>query len=179
MNKSTIKFIADFGPLLIFFIFYKKYGMNQAILPLIIATFISVVVFFWIEKKIPYLPLISALFVGVFGGLTIIFDNKVFFYMKPTIINLIFAVILIVGKIFEKSFLKLMLESNISLADEGWNILTNRWIIFFIFLALLNELVWRLFGEDLWVKFKVFGILPITFVFLILQVKLIQKFKID
>lgn len=121
----------------------------------------------------------SALFVGVFGGLTIIFDNKVFFYMKPTIINLIFAVILIVGKIFEKSFLKLMLESNITLADEGWNILTNRWIIFFIFLALLNELVWRVFGEDLWVKFKVFGILPITFVFLILQVKLIQKFKID
>tara|TARA_B100000886_G_scaffold249338_1_gene175684 strand:- start:327 stop:1010 length:684 start_codon:yes stop_codon:yes gene_type:complete len=178
MNKF-IKIISDFGPLLIFFIFYKKYGMTGAILPLIIATLISVVLMYYIENKISPMPLIGAALVSIFGGLTLYFDNKIFFYMKPTIINILFALVLIYSKFFlKKSLLQSLLENSIKLKDEGWKILTDRWIYFFIFLALLNEIIWRTQSEDLWVKFKVFGILPITFVFTLFQIKIIEKFKV-
>ncbi len=117
--------------------------------------------------------------VSVFGGLAIYFDNKVFFYMKPTIINILFALILMYGKFFlKKSLLQLLLENSIKLKDEGWKILTDRWIYFFIFLAFLNEMVWRTQSEEIWVQFKVFGILPITFVFMIFQIRIIEKFRI-
>ena len=178
MNKF-LKIISDFGPLLIFFIFYKKYGMIQAILPLIIATVISIIIMYCFEKKISPMPIIGAVLVSVFGGLTIYFDNKVFFYMKPTIINMLFALILIYGKFFlKKSLLQLLLENSIKLKDEGWKILTDRWIYFFVFLAFLNEMVWRTQSEEMWVQFKVFGILPITFVFTIFQIRIIEKFRI-
>ncbi len=178
MNKF-LKIISDFGPLLIFFIFYKKYGMIEAILPLIIATVISIIIMYCFEKKISPMPIIGAVLVSVFGGLTIYFDNKVFFYMKPTIINILFALILIYGKFFlKKSLLQLLLENSIKLKDEGWKILTDRWIYFFVFLAFLNEMVWRTQSEEIWVQFKVFGILPITFVFTIFQIRIIEKFRI-
>jgi len=180
MNKSLIKFITDFGPLLIFFIFYKKYGMEEAIIPLILATAVSVVVIYISEKKIPLMPLIGAVLVGGFGGLTIYFQDKTFFYMKPTIINLLFALVLLYGQLILKtSFLKKILGESLKLTEEGWNILTNRWVYFFIFLAILNELIWRTQTEELWVKFKVFGILPITFIFTIFQISIINKHKIE
>ena len=178
MNKF-LKIISDFGPLLIFFIFYKKYGMIEAILPLIVATVISIIIMYCFEKKISPMPIIGAVLVSVFGGLTIYFDNKVFFYMKPTIINILFALILMYGKFFlKKSLLQLLLENSIKLKDEGWKILTDRWIYFFVFLAFLNEMVWRTQSEEMWVQFKVFGILPITFVFTIFQIRIIEKFRI-
>ena len=125
------------------------------------------------------MPIIGAVLVSVFGGLTIYFDNKVFFYMKPTIINILFALVLMYGKFFlKKSLLQLLLENSIKLKDEGWKILTDRWIYFFIFLAFLNETVWRTQSEEIWVQFKVFGILPITFVFTIFQIRIIEKFRI-
>ena len=125
------------------------------------------------------MPIIGAVLVSVFGGLTIYFDNKVFFYMKPTIINILFALILMYGKFFlKKSLLQLLLENSIKLKDEGWKILTDRWIYFFVFLAFLNEMVWRTQSEEIWVQFKVFGILPITFVFTIFQIRIIEKFRI-
>ena len=153
--------------------------MIEAILPLIIATVISVIIMYCFEKKITPMPIIGAVLVSVFGGLTIYFDNKVFFYMKPTIINILFALVLMYGKFFlKKSLLQLLLENSIKLKDEGWKILTDRWIYFFIFLAFLNETVWRTQSEEIWVQFKVFGILPITFVFTIFQIRIIEKFRI-
>ena len=153
--------------------------MIEAILPLIVATVISIIIMYCFEKKISPMPIIGAVLVSVFGGLTIYFDNKVFFYMKPTIINILFALILIYGKFFlKKSLLQLLLENSIKLKDEGWKILTDRWIYFFVFLAFLNEMVWRTQSEEIWVQFKVFGILPITFVFTIFQIRIIEKFRI-
>ena len=153
--------------------------MIEAILPLIIATVISIIIMYYFEKKISPMPIIGAVLVSVFGGLTIYFDNKVFFYMKPTIINILFALILMYGKFFlKKSLLQLLLENSIKLKDEGWKILTDRWIYFFIFLAFLNEIVWRTQSEEIWVQFKVFGILPITFIFTIFQIRVIEKFRI-
>lgn len=153
--------------------------MIEAILPLIVATVISIIIMYCFEKKISPMPIIGAVLVSVFGGLTIYFDNKVFFYMKPTIINMLFALILIYGKFFlKKSLLQLLLENSIKLKDEGWKILTDRWIYFFVFLAFLNEMVWRTQSEEIWVQFKVFGILPITFIFTIFQIRIIEKFRI-
>lgn len=180
MNKSTLKFIADFGPLLIFFIYYKKFGMTEAILPLIIATIVATGILYFVEKKIPKVPIISAVIVSLFGGLTLYFDNKIFFYMKPTIVNLLFAFVLFFGSFFlKKNLLKSLLESSIQLEERGWELLNKRWMIFFIFLAFLNESVWRTQTEDFWVKFKVFGIIPITFIFMMFQINLIKKYKIN
>jgi intracellular septation protein len=143
-----------------------------------IATVIAVLFSYMMEKKIPIMPTVTAAIVLLFGGLTIYFDNEVFFKMKPTIINLLFALILFGGVILKKSLLKFLLGAAIKLEDEGWKILTQRWIAFFIALAILNEIVWRTQSTDLWVSFKVFGILPITFIFTMTQFPLIKKYQI-
>ena len=181
MNKSFLKFIADFGPLLIFFTIYYKSGNNLslAIPPLIIATIVAVVVVYFIERKIPYVPLIGGIIISLFGGLTLYFNNPVFLYMKPTIINIIFASGLIIGKIFfNKNFLKFFFKTAFQLNEIGWDKLNFRWAYFFIFLAFLNEIVWRTQPETTWVNFKVWGMLPITFIFTALQLPLINKYKL-
>ena len=181
MNKSFLKFITDFGPLLIFFTIYYKSGNNLivAIPPLIIATIIAVVLMYFVEKKIPYVPLIGGIVISLFGGLTLYFENPIFLYMKPTIVNIIFASILIISKVFfNKNFLRFFLQTAFQLNEIGWNKLNFRWAYFFVFLAILNELVWRTQPETTWVNFKVWGMLPITFIFTGLQLPLINKYKI-
>ena len=180
MNKSFIKFATDFGPLLAFFIIYYKNDKDlvSAIPALIIATLIAICVIYMLEKRIPILPLMGAVLVCLFGGLTIFFDNPIFIYLKPTIINLIFAFALFFGKVFlNKNFLKKLFESSIKLEEAGWDKLIIRWIGFFVFLAILNEAVWRTQTEEFWINFKVWGILPITFIFTAFQLPLIQKYK--
>ena len=181
MNKSLLKFITDFGPLLIFFVVYSKSGKNlsTAIPPLIIATIVAVLVSYIVERKIPYIPLIGGIIISFFGGLTLYFNNPVFLYIKPTIINVFFGLALVFGRFFTKEpILKKMLGKSISLSNEGWETLTIRWTLFFFALALLNEYVWRTQTEEFWVNFKVWGILPITFIFTIFQMFLINKYKI-
>ena len=180
MNKSFIKFETDFGPLLAFFIIYYKNDKDlvSAIPALIIATLIAICVIYMLEKRIPILPLMGAVLVCLFGGLTIFFDNPIFIYLKPTIINLIFAFALFFGKVvLNKNFLKKLFESSIKLEEAGWDKLIIRWVGFFIFLAILNEAVWRTQTEEFWINFKVWGILPITFIFTAFQLPLIQKYK--
>ena len=145
MNKSFLKFITDFGPLLIFFTVYYKNGrdLSAAIPSLIVATIIAVFVIYFIEKKIPYIPLMGGIIISLFGGLTLYFDNPVFIYMKPTIINILFGLSLFFGKYFTKEpLLKLILGKSLPLNNEGWNILNFRWVWFFFGLAILNEIVW-------------------------------------
>ena len=180
MNKSLVKFLADFGPLLIFFIIYKKSGndLSKAIPPLIISTIVAVVIVYFLEKKIPYVPLVGAVIISIFGGLTLYFDNPIFIYLKPTIINIMFAIILLISnKFFNKNLLKTLLQTAIVMNDDGWKKLNLRWAYFFIFLAALNELVWRTQTEEFWVNFKVWAILPITLLFTIMQIPLINKYK--
>ena len=182
MNKSFIKFITDFGPLLVFLFFYYNNDKNLkvAIPPFIIATIIAIAIVWLLEKKIPMVPLIGGILITLFGGLTIYFDNPIFIYIKPTIINILFGLALLFGKYFTKEpVLKKILGKSIMLRDEGWNILNKRWIIFFFALAFVNELVWRTQSEEFWVNFKVWGMLPITFIFTAFQVSLITKYKIN
>ena len=181
MNKSFLKFITDFGPLLIFFTIYYKSGnsLTAAIPPLIISTLVAVAIMYFVEKKIPFVPLIGAVVISLFGGLTLYFNNPIFIYMKPTIVNVIFAAILIISKTyFSKNFLKLFLQTAFQLNEEGWNKLNFRWAYFFIFLAILNEIVWRTQPETTWVNFKVWGMLPITIIFTAMQLPLIKKYKV-
>ena len=181
MNRPMIKFITDFGPLLVFFTIYFKNDndLKLAIPPFIIATLIALAVVYFLEKKIPIIPLTSGILITLFGGLTLYFDNKIFFYMKPTIINLLFAFVLFFGQyITKKPLLKTFFQNSLNLRDEGWNKLNYRWIYFFIFMAILNEIVWRTQSEVFWVNFKVWGLLPITFLFTASQVPLINKYKL-
>jgi len=177
--KSVYKLLIDIGPLAVFFIFYTRSGLQASILPFMVATVISVLFSYILEKKIPIMPTVGAGIVLLFGGLTIYFDNDIFFKMKPTIINILFAVILYGGILINKPLLKYLLGAALKLEEAGWKILTQRWIGFFIALAVLNEIVWRTQSTDVWVNFKVFGILPITFIFTMTQFPLIKKYQIE
>ena len=181
MNRPIIKLVADFGPLLVFFIIYfnNENDLKVAIPPFIIATLISLIVIYFLEKRIPMVPLAGGILITLFGGLTLYFDNKIFFYMKPTIINLLFAGVLFFGKFFtKKSLLKIFFQTAMDLENEGWKKLNDRWIVFFIFIAILNEIVWRTQSEAFWVNFKVWGLLPISFLFAASQISLINKYKL-
>ena len=181
MNKALTKFLADFGPLLVFFVIYFNSGQNLklAIPPFIIATIIALLIIYILEKRIPMVPLTSGILITLFGGLTLYFDNKIFFYMKPTIINILFAGVLFFGKYFtKKSLLKILFQNSLNIRDEGWEKLNYRWICFFIFVAILNEIVWRTQSEVFWVNFKVWGLLPISFLFAASLVPLINKYKL-
>ena len=182
MNKSFLKFVTDFGPLAIFFFYYYNNDKNLsvAIPPLIVATLIALAVVWFFEKKIPTMPLVSGVLITFFGGLTIYFNDPIFIYRKPTIINILFALALLFGKYFTKEpILKKIMGKSISLTDMGWELLNKRWMYFFFFLAILNEVVWQTQTEEFWVNFKVWGMLPITIVFTGFQLPLINKHKID
>ena len=180
MNKSFLKFLTDFGPLVIFFYYYYDSGkdLKIAIPPFIIATIIALTVMWFLEKRIPKVPLLSGVLITFFGGLTIYFDNPVFIYIKPTIINIFFGLALLFGKFFtEEPILKKIMGKSLSLNDDGWKILNRRWMYFFFSLAILNELVWRTQTEEFWVNFKVWGLLPITILFTAFQVSLVNRYK--
>ena len=182
MNKSFLKFLTDFGPLLIFFYYYYDSGkdLKIAIPPFIVATIIALTLMWFLEKKIPKVPLLSGILITFFGGLTIYFDNPIFIYIKPTIINILFGLGLLFGKFFSNEpILKKMLGKSIQLTDEGWKILNLRWVYFFFSLAILNEIIWRTQSEEFWVNFKVWGILPLTIIFTAFQISIINKYKLN
>ena len=182
MAKPLVKFLTDFGPLLIFFTVYfnNDQDLKIAIPPFVLATIIALLIVYVLEKKIPMMPLTSGIIITLFGGLTLYFDNKIFFYMKPTVVNLIFAGVLFFGKFFtKKTLIKVLFKNTLNLEDQGWKKLNDRWILFFIFVAILNEMVWRTQSEAFWVNFKVWGLLPISFLFILSQIPLINKYKLE
>ena len=136
---------------------------------------IAVAISWFIAKKIPVMPMFSLVLVLIFGGLTIWLQNETFFKMKPTILNIFFGVALLAGLALGKMFLKVIFAEGWSITDEGWRILTIRWALFFFFMALLNEFVWRNFSSDTWVQFKVWGNFPITMVFAIFQMRIVAQ----
>ena len=182
MHSPIIKFLADFGPLLIFFTIYFKNDndLKLAIPPFIIATIVALILLYFLEKKISIVALTSGVLITFFGGLTLYFDNKIFFYMKPTIINLLFAAVLLFGKyLTKKPLLQFFFQNSLNLQDEGWKKLNIRWIGFFIFAAVLNAIVVETQSEAFWVNFKVWGLLPITLLFTASQIPLINKYKLQ
>lgn len=176
-----MKQLFEFFPLIVFFVIYYKSDKDLylSITAVIIATLISLVALYIKERKISTMMLVSTVILIVFGGLSIFLKNDIFFKMKPTIINALFAIILIGSTFFNKPVLKMLLNSSMKLTDQGWSLMNKLWSGFFIFLALLNEIVWRTQTTDVWVNFKVFGIMGITIVFTIIQIPLLKKHFID
>ena len=174
-----LKFLVEFGPLIVFFLGNAKYGIFFATGAFMVATIVSLVISRLLFKHIATMPLITGVFVMIFGGLTIWLQNETFIKLKPTIVNLMFASILFGGLYFGRLFLKLVMGEVFEMKDEGWHKLTIRWGVFFVMLAVLNEFVWRNFSTDMWVNFKVFGIMPLTLIFGISQIGLLQKYHID
>ena len=176
-----MKQLFEFFPLIVFFVVYYKSDKDLylSITAVIIATLISLVALYIKERKISTMMLVSTVILIVFGGLSIFLKNDIFFKMKPTIINALFAIILIGSTFLNKPVLKLLLNSSMKLTDQGWSLLNKLWSGFFIFLALLNEIVWRTQTTDVWVNFKVFGIMGITIVFTIVQIPILKRHFID
>ena len=175
--RQAVKFLVELGPLVVFFVVNSQAGIFVGTAWVMVATARALTVSRVVLGRIPVRPLISGVFILVFGGLTLGLQDSLFIKIKPTIVNLLFASILFVGLALRQSLLKYVLGEAFSLTDEGWRILTIRWGLFFLFLAVLNEIVWRNFSEDFWVSFKLWGLMPITMVFAMSQVGLLQRYE--
>jgi intracellular septation protein len=195
--NPTLKFILDIGPLILFFFANARPAfflpLISPIIPAGIATsqrsgiFVATAVFMvaivaaliasWIlTRRLPLMPVVSAVIVLVFGTLTLFLQDETFIKLKPTMIYLLFAAVLFGGHVFDKPLLAMVFDSVFHLTSKGWRILNLRWAFFFLGMAVLNEIMWRTQTTDTWVTFKVFGVLPITLIFGALQLPLLRKY---
>ena len=173
---TPLKLAIDLGPLLLFFAANAAAGIYAATGIFMVATFIALG-FAWSRyHKVPVMLLVTAAIVLVFGGLTLYLHDETFIKLKPTIVYLIFATLLAGGLLMKKPVLELLFGAAFSLTEEGWRKLTWRWALFFVTMAIVNEAVRRNFSTDTWVSFKAFGFLPLTFLFAVAQVPLMQRY---
>ena len=192
-----LKLALDLGPLLLFFfavtrpavfvplvapilgadrVVGKEGEFLAATAIFMVAIIITAAISYTLIRRLPLMTVVSAVIVLIFGGLTIWLHDETFFKMKPTIVYLLFASVLFGGLLFRKPFLEIVFDQLFHLTDEGWRKLTIRWAVFFLAMAVLNEIVWRNFSTDFWAGFKVFGALPLTFLFAMLQVPLMNRY---
>ena len=174
--NPMLKLALDLGPLILFFLANAKLGIFWATGLFMVAVLIALAVSYALIRRLPAMTVVSAVIVVVFGGLTIALENETFIKLKPTIIYLLFASLLFGGLVLRKPLLEIVFDQMFHLTDEGWRKLTVRWAVFFFGLAILNEIVWRNFSTDFWVSFKVFGALPLTFIFAMAQMPLLNKY---
>lgn len=174
-----LKFLVDLGPLAAFFIAYKMSDLMTATATIIVVTVALLAVNYAVTRHLALMPLITAIVVVIFGGLTLWLDDKRFFKMKPTLVQAIFSLILFAGLFMRRPLLKYVLGEALHMADEGWRQLGLRYAFFFAAMAALNEFVWRNFSEEFWVDFKVFGIIGITMLFSLCQMPLMKRHMIE
>lgn len=177
--SQTRKMLLDFGPLLAFFIANWKGGIFWATGVFMAATVIALIITWATTGKVAKFPLYSAIFVGIFGGLTIYLHNDIFIKVKVTLVNVLFGGLLLVGLRYGKLFLKDLMGEALVMPEEAWRRLTVRWGIFFFALAVLNEVIWRNFSNDVWVNFKVFGLMGLTLVFALANAPFMAKHMPD
>jgi intracellular septation protein len=188
-----LKFVLELGPLGVFFFANARGDMLTALFPAlaalggplfvatalcIVATVIALVTSLILTRRLPIMPFVTGIVVVIFGGLTLWLKDETFIKMKPTIVNSLFGGALLGGLLFGRSLLGYVFDAVFKLTEEGWRKLTFRWGIFFFVLAVLNEIVWRSVSTNLWVDFKVFGIMPLTFVFALTQLPLINRYAL-
>jgi intracellular septation protein len=174
--NPALKLVLDLGPLLIFFAANSRFGIFAATGAFMAAIVIALAVAYGLTRHLPVMPLVTAVVVLVFGTLTLVLHDELFIKVKPTIIYVLFGGVLLAGLGFGKSLLGVVFDSVFHLTEEGWRKLTLRWALFFLALAVLNEIVWRTQTTDVWVSFKVFGVVPLTFLFAALQYPLLTKY---
>ncbi len=177
-SRPWLKPLVDYAPLAVFLLTYWQMGLYAATAGLMIAVALGVVLSYALERSVPVMPLVTAGLVLVFGGLTLALDDERFIKMKPTIVQALFAAVMFGGLILDKPVLKPLFGRAWNLQDEGWRKLTFRFGIFFAVSGVLNEIVWRTQTTDVWVNFKVFGLMGLTFMFIMTQVPMIQRYHI-
>lgn len=177
--NPLLKFALEMGPLVVFFVMNSRAGIYVGTGAFMAATVIALAVSYIMVRTIPIMPLVTAAFVLLFGGLTLWLADDLFIKLKPTIINLMFAAILFFGIMTGRLFIKLVLEGAFNLTERGWRLITWAWIGFFIFLAALNEVVWRNSSTDFWVSFKVFGVMPLTILFSFAMIPVIMRHTVQ
>jgi len=173
--NPLVKLALELGPLILFFVVNARADLFWGTGAFMAATAVSLLASWILIRRIPIMPLVTGAVVLVFGGLTLVLHDELFIKLKPTIVNTLFGVVLLGGLAFGKSLLGFVLDSVFELDAEGWRKLTLRWGLFFLFLAVLNEVVWRTQSTDFWVSFKVFGVMPITLAFALAQTPLIMR----
>jgi len=177
--NPVLKVALDIGPLLLFFAANAHFGIFTATGVFMVAALMAVAVTYAITRHLALMPMVTAVIVLVFGSLTLILHNDLFIKVKPTIIYVLFGSTLLGGLAFGKPLLGTLFDQMFTLTDEGWRKLTWRWALFFFALAAINEIVWRTQTTDFWVAFKVFGVVPLTFIFGALQYALIVKHQVE
>lgn len=177
-GPKWLKPAVEYGPLVIFFLAYWKWDLLTATAWLMGATAIGLIASYAVARHIPMMPLVTAIIVGIFGGLTLWLQDETFIKMKPTIVEGLFSVILLGGLLFKRPLLKPLLGHAWPMEDRGWVLLSFRFAIFFAAMAVLNEFMWRNFSTDVWVSFKVFGLMALTLVFAITQAPLMKRYAL-
>ena len=170
------KLVLEVGPLVVFFVANSYFGIFPATGAFMVATILALTVSRLKFGRIPVMPLVSGFFVLTFGALTLYFQEEYFIKIKPTIVNLLFSTILFGGLLAGHSLLRYLFGEVFKLQDRGWRLLTFRWACFFVFLAVVNEVVWRNFSTEFWAGFKLMGVMPITMIFALSQLALLQKY---
>jgi len=176
--NPALKLVLDLGPLLLFFAANSRYGIFVATALFMAAIVAALGISYALTRHLPLMPLVTAVVVVVFGTLTLVLHDELFIKVKPTIIYVLFSGALLIGLAFGKSLLGVVFDTVFHLTEEGWRKLTLRWALFFLALAVLNEIVWRTQSTDFWVNFKVFGVVPLTFIFAALQYPLLHKYAL-
>ena len=172
------RFALDIGPLAIFFAVLRLSDIFAATAVFMVAIVTALVIGFLIERRLSPMPIVTGVVVLIFGGLTLYLHDKTFIKLKPTIIYTIFAVLLAGGIATGRNFIKTLFDHAFHLTDDGWRILTYRWIVFFVAMAVLNEIVWRNFSDTFWAGFKLFGAIPLTLVFAMAQAPLVLRYEV-
>ncbi|HVU19204.1 MAG TPA: septation protein A [Rhizomicrobium sp.] len=175
MTKQLRRFALDLGPLFVFFIAYRFVGIYAATGVFMVAVLVALVLDYVFERKLSPVPIMTAVLVLVFGGLTLYLKNALFIKIKPTALYLLFGLTLLGGLYFNRLFLKYVLSIGFELPESAWRTLTLRYGIFFLVLAAANEIVWRNFSESFWVDYKVWGVMPIILLFSLSQAPLLMK----
>jgi intracellular septation protein len=178
LNPLT-RLALDLGPLALFFAANSRYGIFAATATFMVAVLAALAASYLMTRRLPIMPVVTAVIVVVFGALTLILHDATFIKVKPTVIYALFGAVLFGGLYFNKPLLGVVFDSLFNLTDEGWRKLTWRWAIFFFALAALNEIVWRNTSTNVWVDFKVFGVVPLTFLFAALQAPLLKKYAAE
>ncbi len=168
----------DYGPLLVFLAFYFATDLLAATAALIVVTVLALVLALWVERRVPWMPVVTAIVVGVFGGLTLWSGDETFIKIKPTVAQLLFAAVLLGSLALGRPVLKPLLGTAWPMDDLGWRRLSLRFAVFFLIMAALNEAVWRTQSTDVWVLFKVFGLFGLTMLFVLAQVPLMTRHRL-
>jgi intracellular septation protein len=175
MQSPLIKLALDLGPLIVFFVGFRFFGIYGATAAFMVAVLAALALGYMREKKLSPMPLFTAVLVIVFGGLTLYLKNDTFIKMKPTVLYAFIGLLLLGGLAFNRLFIKYVFAQAFDLNEEGWRKLTWRWAVFALSLALVNEIVWRNFSTAIWVDFKVWAIMPLIFLFALAQTPLVLK----